>query len=130
MKGVEDDTSDNLEKVWCFLENVRDPLNPESGCYPDVTWSEKDGRYWSSLACFNSPDIEGGVKRRVEEKRVDNFDVVLNERIINEDTVVVEEITSTTSTTTTTTEKIPIPVFERQSDDEFEDVLNTIFQSA
>ena len=37
--GLEDDKSDNLEKVWCFLENVRDPTNPESGCYPDVKWS-------------------------------------------------------------------------------------------
>ena len=50
--GLDEDTRDNLNKVWCFLENVRDPLNPQSGCYSDVTWSEKDGRFWSSIACF------------------------------------------------------------------------------
>jgi len=60
--GLEDDKDDNLDKVWCFLENIRDPSTPQSGCYDDVTWSERDGRYWSSLACFESPDIEGGVK--------------------------------------------------------------------
>eukprot|EP00090_Calanus_glacialis_P046480 TRINITY_DN9154_c0_g1_i1.p1 TRINITY_DN9154_c0_g1~~TRINITY_DN9154_c0_g1_i1.p1 ORF type:complete len:403 (-),score=92.87 TRINITY_DN9154_c0_g1_i1:93-1301(-) len=60
--GLEDDQTDNLDKVWCFLENIRDPRTPKSGCYPDVTWSERDGRYWSSMACFESPDIEGGVK--------------------------------------------------------------------
>ena len=59
---LEDDKDDNLDKVWCFLENIRDPSTPQSGCYDDVTWSERDGRYWSSLACFESPDIEGGVK--------------------------------------------------------------------
>jgi len=60
--GLEDDQTDNLNKVWCFLENIRDPRTPKSGCYSDVTWSERDGRYWSSQACFDSPDIEGGVK--------------------------------------------------------------------
>ena len=55
--GLDDDTRDNLDKVWCFLENIRDPLNPQSGCYPDVTWSEKDGRFWSSRACFEVSHI-------------------------------------------------------------------------
>jgi len=58
--GLEDDASDNLDKVWCFLENIRDPLEPKSGCYSDTRWSERDGRFWSSLACFQAPDIEGG----------------------------------------------------------------------
>ena len=123
--GVEDDTSDNLEKVWCFLENVRDPLNPESGCYPDVKWSERDGRYWSSLACFESPDIEGGVKRRVEDK-ISDVEIVLNERILGEKE---GDSLPTTTSTSSTTAKIPIPVFQNK-DDDFEDVLNTIFQSA
>jgi len=57
---LEDDSTDNLDKVWCFLENIRDPLEPESGCYSDTKWSERDGRFWSSLACFQAPDIEGG----------------------------------------------------------------------
>ena len=77
--GLDEDTDDNLSKVWCFLENVRDPLNPQSGCYSDVTWSEKDGRFWSSIACYEvkriltkkitstffcqAPDIEGGAIR-------------------------------------------------------------------
>jgi len=55
--GLEDDAQDNLDKVWCFLENIRDPATPENGCYSDTTWSERDGRYWSSLACREDPDI-------------------------------------------------------------------------
>ena len=55
--GLDEDTDDNLSKVWCFLENVRDPLNPQSGCYSDVTWSEKDGRFWSSIACYEVKKI-------------------------------------------------------------------------
>jgi len=62
--GLEDDQTDNLDKVWCFLENIRNPAEPKSGCYSDVIWSERDGRYWSSLACFHSPDIERGVKKQ------------------------------------------------------------------
>ena len=50
--GLEDNTEDNLDKVWCFLENIRDPLDPSAGCYSDVRWSDKDGRFWSSAACF------------------------------------------------------------------------------
>ena len=50
--GQDEDTGDNLNKVWCFLENIRDPLEPQSGCYSDVTWSERDGRFWSAKACF------------------------------------------------------------------------------
>ena len=37
--GIQD-----LEFGWCFLENIRDPLNPSVGCYEDATWSEVDGR--------------------------------------------------------------------------------------
>jgi len=55
--GLEDNAQDNLDKVWCFLENIRDPATPENGCYSDTTWSERDGRYWSSLACREDPDI-------------------------------------------------------------------------
>jgi len=63
--GLEDDDTDNLDKVWCFLENIRDPLNPSSGCYSDTKWSERDARFWSSLACFQAPDIEGGKKATI-----------------------------------------------------------------
>ena len=37
--GIQD-----LEFGWCFLENIRDPLNPTEACYEDVQWSEVDGR--------------------------------------------------------------------------------------
>jgi len=46
------------KKVWCFLENVRDPQDPKSGCYSDTTWSKLDGRFWSSQACDGLPPIE------------------------------------------------------------------------
>ena len=64
--GLDEDTDDNLSKVWCFLENVRDPLNPQSGCYSDITWSEKDGRFWSSIACYE-------VKRIITKKITSTF---------------------------------------------------------
>jgi len=53
-------TGDRADQAFCFLENVRDPLNPKSGCYSDTQWSEKDARFWSFLACTDSPDIESG----------------------------------------------------------------------
>jgi len=65
--GIEDNEGDNLDKVWCFLENIRDPLDPYSGCYSDTKWSERDGRFWSSLACTQAPDIETPVNRRPGE---------------------------------------------------------------
>jgi len=65
--GIEDNDGDNLDKVWCFLENIRDPLDPHSGCYSDTKWSERDGRFWSSLACTQAPDIETPVNRRPGE---------------------------------------------------------------
>jgi len=57
--GLDDDKNDGLDKVWCFLENIRDPENPMSGCYSDTKWSAKDGRYWSGLACTQDPDVHG-----------------------------------------------------------------------
>ena len=42
---LEDDSTDNLDKVWCFLENICDPLEPKSRCYSDTRWSERDGRF-------------------------------------------------------------------------------------
>ncbi len=44
--------------MWCFLENVRDPTDPKSGCYPDTKWSHRDGRFWSSAACDGLPPLE------------------------------------------------------------------------
>ena len=57
---LEDDSTDNLDKVWCFLQNIPDPLESKFGCYSDTKRSERDSRFWSSLACFQAPDIEGG----------------------------------------------------------------------
>jgi len=72
--GLEDNDQDNLDKVWCFLENIRDPLDPHSGCYSDTRWSERDARFWSALACTQSPDIETPVNRRPGEvKRPDTW---------------------------------------------------------
>ena len=123
--GLEDDTTDNLEKVWCFLDNIRDPANPQSGCYKDVKWSHRDGRFWSSLACFESPDIEGGIKRKINDSRDESFPLSadkIKQNLMN--------IKQKLSTTTSTTEKIPIPIIQPSSDDEFSSILNTIFKSA
>ena len=120
--GLEDDTTDNLERVWCFLENIRDPSQPETGCYRDVKWSERDGRFWSSLACFESPDIEGGIKRKINEESEKIFPLSadnIKQKLM--------KIKQKLSTTTSTTEKIPVPLI--QPDDEFSSVLNKIFKS-
>ena len=39
----------DFEQAFCFLENVRDPLNPKSGCYSDTQWSEKDARWQKNI---------------------------------------------------------------------------------
>jgi hypothetical protein len=49
--GYDKNTDDNINQIWCFLENIRDPREPVSGCYQDTTWSAKDARFWSSEAC-------------------------------------------------------------------------------
>ena len=56
---VDNNLRDDHDPVWCFLENVRDPANPKSGCYSDTRWSAKDGRFWSARACDGLPPIEG-----------------------------------------------------------------------
>ena len=59
-------------KAWCFLENVRDPEEPRSGCFPDVKWSSRDGRFWSSDACSGLPAPEyaaEGAKVKVTSSR-------------------------------------------------------------
>ena len=54
---VDTNLSDEIDPVWCFLENVRDHNNPRSGCFSDMTWSSRDGRFWSSVACKGLPPI-------------------------------------------------------------------------
>merc|ERR1712142_649163 len=36
---------------WCFLENVKNPLNGSENCFEDTNWSAVDGRFWSKMAC-------------------------------------------------------------------------------
>ena len=55
---VDNDDGDSVNPVWCFLENIRDPSNPSSGCYADTTWSPKDGRFWSAEACNGLPPLD------------------------------------------------------------------------
>merc|ERR1712106_1252133 len=102
--GLEDDSTDNLDKVWCFLENIRNPLEPKSGCYSDTRWSERDARFWSSLACFQAPDIEGGNNPAVHPGNVNRK--------------------TTRQTTTTTTTAVPLEqshTFDFSSDYEYSD---------
>ena len=54
---VDTNLNDEINPVWCFLENVRDHSNPRSGCFSDTTWSSRDGRFWSSEACKGLPPI-------------------------------------------------------------------------
>jgi len=101
--GLEDDHDDNLEKVWCFLENIRDPLNPKSGCYSDTKWSERDGRFWSSLACFQAPDIEGGNRPEVHPGNVNRHRSSSQRRRPKPTTRRTTRSTTTTTTRRTTT---------------------------
>ena len=47
-------TLEQKKELWCFLENVFDPLKPQSRCYKDAYWSSKDGRFWSDEAYSES----------------------------------------------------------------------------
>ena len=49
--------NDDINPVWCFLENIREPSDPQSGCYSDTQWSSSDGRFWSSEACKGLPPL-------------------------------------------------------------------------
>merc|ERR1719391_480875 len=89
--------------AFCFLENVRDPLNPKSGCYSDTQWSEKDARFWSHLACTDSPDIESG-PRASQDSRIRRPEIP-NIRSKPRPGPTRVTTTTTTSTTTTTTEE-------------------------
>jgi len=100
--GLEDNAKDNLDKVWCFLENIRDPRDPQSGCYSDTQWSERDGRYWSALACSQAPDIHSNTGKTAVWKplpRISNNNIRGRD---NTPDTTVTAITTTLSTTTTT----------------------------
>merc|ERR1719391_1611229 len=89
--------------AFCFLENVRDPLNPKSGCYSDTQWSEKDARFWSHLACTDSPDIESG-PRASQDSRIRRPEIPNIRSKPRPGPTRVPTTTTTTSTTTTTEE--------------------------
>jgi len=112
--GLEDDDTDNLDKVWCFLENIRDPLNPSSGCYSDTKWSERDARFWSSLACFQAPDIEGGERASVNNRGFQNS-IDRSYRPTTKSSTR-PPTTTTTSTTTTTTTRLALGEIEQYTD--------------
>ena len=106
------------------MENIRDPRQPESGCYRDVKWSERDGRFWSSLACFESPDIEGGVKRKINDEKDKIFPLSadnIKQKLMN----IKQQLATTTSTTT---EIIPIPIIKSAEGNDFFSIF--IFKSA
>merc|ERR1712106_1047592 len=129
--GLEDDSTDNLDKVWCFLENIRNPLEPKSGCYSDTRWSERDARFWSSLACFQAPDIEGGnnpavhpgnVNRKKNSSPRKSQRKPQNTRRTTRRTTTKRKTTRQTTTTTTTA--VPLEqshTFDFSSDYEYSD---------
>jgi len=41
---------------WCFLEDVSNPNNPSENCFEDASWSQTNGRFFSSYACGGAPD--------------------------------------------------------------------------
>jgi len=116
--GLEDDTQDNLDKVWCFLENIRDPATPESGCYSDTTWSERDGRYWSSLACREDPDIGRRGSLSGGKKIVHGLAGASRQ---SSETSRSEERRSFTSRPTTTTTRAPSHIPENLRSSSFEE---------
>ena len=133
------------------MENIRDPRTPKSGCYDDVRWSEKDGRYWSSLACFESPDIEGGVKtepvrsrnsglprpapRTSEDKTAFTLDILELPRSLDseqrkfefEDDFIEKEVKQRPKASTPP----PLPILNIPSgdQDDFTNILNSIFSA-
>ena len=113
---MEDDSSDNLDKVWCFLENIRDPLNPSSGCYSDTKWSERDARFWSSLACFQSPDIEGREKSSINNRGFSNRIDKPYRPTTRKPTRPPTTTSTTTTTIRTTTTSLAIGEIEQYTD--------------
>jgi len=47
---------------WCFLENIRNPVNGTENCFEDAKWSVVDGRFWSNMACIDE------YKKKEEER--------------------------------------------------------------
>ena len=115
--SLEDDDTDNLDKVWCFLENIRDPLNPSSGCYSDTKWSERDARFWSSLACFQAPDIEGGERASVNNRGFSNS-IDRSYRPTKKPSTRPPTTTTSSTTTTTTTTRLALGEIEQYTDGE------------
>jgi len=117
--GLEDDTHDNLDKVWCFLENIRDPATPENGCYSDTTWSERDGRYWSSLACREDPDI--GRRGSLSGKKATITHGLAGTTRQRSQTSQSEERRTFTSSKPTTTTRAPSNIPENSRSSSFEE---------
>ena len=74
---VDNNVRDDHDPVWCFLENVRDPSNPKSGCYSDTRWSAKDGRFWSARACDGLPPIEGNEIIEVNKRNLFDISIIV-----------------------------------------------------
>ena len=64
MSFYRSDIDGKADIAWCFLESISNPGSPRLGCYPDVTWSVRDARYWSALACNHIQGNEGTINRR------------------------------------------------------------------
>jgi hypothetical protein len=116
--GLDENEGDNLDKVWCFLENIRDPQDARSGCYSDTTWSSRDGRYWSALACTQAPDIGYGPDLSSSTQQINRQQLPQvrsrprpGPRISNQQPAT----TTTTTTTSTTTTQASVPELPRSS---------------
>merc|ERR1712142_300938 len=60
---------------WCFLENVKNPLNGSENCFEDTSWSAVDGRFWSKMACTK----EFRKKNCKEKEKITLEDIILPE---------------------------------------------------
>ena len=97
------------------MENIRDPLNPSSGCYSDTKWSERDARFWSSLACFQAPDIEGGERATLNNRGFSNS-IDRPYRPTTRSSTRPPTTSTTTTTTSTTTKRLALGEIEQYTD--------------
>merc|ERR1712142_1450225 len=73
---------------WCFLENVKNPLNGSENCFEDTSWSAVDGRFWSKMACTK----EFRKKNCKEKEKITLEDIILPQKPIALETLPLDSL--------------------------------------
>merc|ERR1712142_934499 len=79
---------ENSDNGYCFLENVKNPVNGSENCFEDTTWSAVDGRFWSKMACTK----EFRKKNCKEEEKITLEDIILPQKPLPQDSLPLDSI--------------------------------------